>query len=62
MRCGFYSGIACDERICPKVNTDRCKKYGMPLVKTCEECYFFLGVEDCILFDTCYCDKNCVKI
>lgn len=47
-RCRDYVGVACIDGTCPKANVDEYIEYCIPVIKTCSECHFYKGCEDCM--------------
>ena len=57
-RCRGYVGIACVDGTCPKANYDEYVERGIPVTKSCRECNFYKGCEDCALSGTVYCEDE----
>lgn len=57
-RCKSYVGVSCINGNCPLANTEEYEEYCIPLINKCEDCSYYMGCEDCALFDTEYC---CLK-
>ena len=46
--CKNYVGVACIDGSCPKANIDKYIKYGMDVIRKCEDCTYYNGCEDCV--------------
>ena len=57
-RCKDYVGVACVDGSCPKANWEEYAERDMDVVKSCKECHYYKGCEDCALDGTEYCDKS----
>lgn len=57
-RCSNYVGLACVDGSCPVANADIYLSRCMEVIKSCNECFYYKGCEDCALAGTEYCDKN----
>lgn len=57
-RCPGYVGISCVDGSCPVANQDEYEERGIPLVKTCEDCFMYRGCDDCGLKGTECCKKE----
>lgn len=53
-RCPEYIGVSCIDGTCPKANQEEYEEYGIPVVRTCYECSYYRGCEDCA---GCGCDE-----
>lgn len=58
MRCKAYVGVSCVDGSCPIANMEEYEERCVPLVKRCEDCFYYKGCEDCGLCDTEYCIKQ----
>ena len=58
MRCKNYVGVACVDGSCPMANMEEYEERCMPVVRKCEDCFYYEGCEDCALDGTEYCDKE----
>lgn len=56
-RCKEYVGINCVDGTCPIALSDLYEEYCMDVVKSCKDCWYYKGCEDCLLYDTPEC-KN----
>lgn len=54
--CKGYVGVACVDGTCPKANFEEYEERCIPVVKSCRDCHFYKGCEDCALAGTEYCD------
>ena len=57
-RCGSYVGVACVDGTCPMANLEEYEERCMDIVRTCDDCSFYKGCEDCALSGTKYCEKE----
>lgn len=55
-RCPEYVGVVCVDGSCPIALQDEYQEYGMPVIRSCMNCPFYKGCEDCALYGTEYCD------
>lgn len=39
--------MSCIDGSCPKANQEEYEEYGIPVVRTCFECSYYRGCEDC---------------
>ena len=53
--CPNYVGFTCVSGFCPMALRDEYIERGIPLVRSCNECIYYEGCEDCALFGTEYC-------
>lgn len=56
--CRNYVGVACIDGTCPKANYAEYVEWDIPVIKSCRECYFYKGCEDCALAGTDYCEEG----
>lgn len=47
LTCPEYCGVSCVNGTCPKANQEEYEEYGIPVVRTCSECSYYRGCEDC---------------
>lgn len=45
--CKGYTGVTCVNGNCPRALIDQYLEYGIPIVKSCKECSYYKGCEDC---------------
>lgn len=53
--CRGYCGAACIDGSCPIANAEERAERCMPLLDTCEECWYYQGCEDCAFEHEGYC-------
>ena len=56
--CERFTGIVCINGDCPIALAQEYAVRGMDVVKTCTECWFHTGCEDCAWQGTEYCEKH----
>lgn len=54
-QCREYVGRACVDGSCPIARAEEYEEYGMPVIKSCIDCFYYEGCEDCCLCGTEYC-------
>ena len=54
-RCRGYVGLACIDGSCPMANAEEYEERGMDVVKSCKDCHYYDGCNDCAFADTEYC-------
>lgn len=57
-RCKGYLGITCVDGSCPMANADRYEECCMDVIKSCDDCGFYKGCDDCALSGTEYCEES----
>lgn len=57
-RCGGYVGVACVDGSCPVANAEEYAERCMDVVRSCIECHYYKGCEDCALAGTEYCNEK----
>ena len=57
-RCEAYCGVACVDGSCPIANREEYEERGYDVVKTCVDCHYYKGCEDC----ACEGEYCCPKI
>lgn len=57
MRCKGYLGVSCVNGTCPIALREEYEEYGIPVVRSCNDCHKYNGCEDCAWEGT----KQCVK-
>ena len=45
--CKGYCGLACVDGTCPIANREEYEERGYFVVRSCRECHFYKGCEDC---------------
>ena len=60
-RCKNYVGLTCVNGNCPIALREEYEEYGMDVIKSCEDCPYYKGCEDCGLSGTGECDKEGVE-
>ena len=58
--CHSYTGVACIDGSCPKAWQEEYEERGMDVPKSCIDCWYNLGCEDCALEGTQHCEKNTI--
>lgn len=53
--CRNYVGVACVDGTCPMAKQEEYEERCIPVIRECEECFYYKGCEDCALFETEYC-------
>lgn len=46
-KCEAYCGVACVDGSCPIANRDDYAERGYDVVRSCDECPYYKGCEDC---------------
>lgn len=54
-RCQNYVGVACVDGSCPKAWQEEYEERGIPIIRSCRECGYYKGCEDCALEGTEHC-------
>lgn len=62
MICGSYCGVACIDGSCPKANWEEYMERDMPVVRSCNDCHYYKGCEDCAFLGTFYCATENLQI
>ena len=58
-RCEDYKSVFCQNGCCPKAILKECEELrGADAIKNCNECSYYKGCADCVLFGTDRCKKN----
>ena len=47
MRCEHYCGVACVDGSCPVANLDEYAERGYDVIRSCDECPYYEGCNDC---------------
>lgn len=55
--CSGYVGVHCVDGSCPKANAEEYAERDMDVIKSCKECIFYSGCDDCCFYETEYCVK-----
>lgn len=55
--CKSYVGLACIDGTCPMAKQDEYEEHCIPVVRSCKECHFYIGCEDCYFQGTEKCEK-----
>lgn len=58
LRCKNYVGVTCVNGNCPRVNIEEYEERYIPLISSCEDCFYYEGCEDCALDGTEHCVGN----
>lgn len=53
--CKGYVGIACVDGNCPKALAEEYAKRYMDVIKSCDECIYYRGCEDCAFEGDSFC-------
>ncbi len=46
-RCKGYCGVTCIDGTCPKALQDEYAERGYDVVKSCNDCHYYRGCDDC---------------
>ena len=57
-RCKGYLGVSCVNGSCPIAIREDYEEYGIPVVRSCDECHKYRGCEDCEWEGT----EMCIKV
>jgi hypothetical protein len=55
--CEAYCGVTCVDGGCPIANRDEYAERGYYVVKSCDECPYYRGCEDCAFEGMDFCPK-----
>lgn len=53
--CKGYCGVACVSGCCPMALSDEFIERGYDVIKSCEDCFYYKGCEDCCFENTSMC-------
>lgn len=56
--CKGYCGVTCVDGGCPMANREEYEERGYDIVKTCNDCPYYKGCEDCYFEGSAVCVKN----
>ncbi len=55
-QCKSYVGVACVNGTCPIARADEYEEYCMPVQRSCNNCWYYKGCEDCAFEGTEDCE------
>lgn len=55
MQCVNYVGVSCVNGSCPIARMEEFEERCIPIIKSCINCFYYKGCEDCALYNTEYC-------
>lgn len=53
--CKGYVGVACIDGSCPMANAHEYEERCMDVIRKCDDCFYYIGCDDCALADTELC-------
>ena len=56
--CPGYVGVSCVDGSCPKARLEDYEERGMNVPKSCKDCWYNFGCEDCAFDGTQYCERE----